>query len=208
MEDVLAVYTRPYDPKYPQVCMDEKSLQLLESPRAALLPQPKQVAKQDYEYQRQGTANVFMCFEPLAGRRYVKVTTQRTKQDWAECIRDLAETQYPKAAKIVLVMDNLNTHSLAALYEVFAPAYAWRLAQRFEVHYTPKHGSWLNMAEIELSVLSRQCLQRRIADLVTLTQEVQAWGKGRNAKQVVADWRFTTADARIKLKRLYPSFQE
>jgi transposase len=208
MEDVLEVYTRPYDPKYPQVCMDEKSLQLLDAPRAALFPKPKQVAKQDYEYQRQGTANVFRCFEPLAGRRHVKVTTQRTKRDWAECIRALAETQYPKAEKIVLVMDNLNTHSLASLYEAFAPAEAWRLAQRFEVHYTPKHGSWLNMAEIELSVLSRQCLQRRIADLVTLTQEVQAWGKGRNAKQVVADWRFTTADARIKLKRLYPSFQE
>ena len=208
MEDVLAVYPRPYDPRCPQVCMDEKSLQLLAPPRGPLSPRPGQVAKQDYEYQRKGTANVFLCFEPLAGRRSVKVTTRRTKRDWAECMRDLAEKEYPKAEKIVLVMDNLNTHSLASLYEVFAPALAWRLAQRFEVHYTPKHGSWLNMAEIELSVLSRQCLQRRIADAGILKQEVRAWSKGRNAKQVVADWRFTTADARIKLKHLYPSLQE
>lgn len=203
MEDVLAVYTRPYDPKYPQVCMDEKSLQLLDAPRAPLSPKPEQVAKQDYEYQRKGTANVFMCFEPLAGRRHVKVTTQRTKRDWAECIRDLAETQYPKAEKIVLVMDNLNTHSLASLYEVFAPPEAWRLAQRFEVHYTPKHGSWLNMAEIELSVLARQCLKERMDSQSYVQQQVTAWQKQRNAAAVKVDWRFTTEDARIKLKRLY-----
>jgi DDE superfamily endonuclease len=208
MEEVLEVYTRPSDPSYPQVCMEEKSLQLLATRRGPLSPQPRQVAKQDYEYQRKGTANVFMCFEPLAGRRSVKVTPQRTKRDGAECIRDLAEPQYPKAEKIVSVMDNLKTHSLASLSEIFAPAEAWRLAQRFAVPYTPKQGSWLNMAESELSVLSRQCLQRRIADRVTLKREVQAWGKGRNAKQVIADGRFTTAEARIKLKRLYPSFQE
>jgi hypothetical protein len=208
MEDVLEVYSRPYDPKSPQVCMDEKSLQLLAACRAPLGPEPKQLAKQDYEYQRQGTANVFMCFEPLAGRRHVKVTTQRTKRDWAECMRELAEEHYPEAERIVLVMDNLNTHSLASFYEIFPPEEAHRLAQRFEVHHTPTHGSWLNMAEIELSVLTRQCLNRRLATQSRVEQEVREWGDGRNAKQVIADWRFTTADARIKLKRLYPSLQE
>jgi hypothetical protein len=208
MEDVLAVYTRPYDPRFPQVCMDEKSLQLLAAPRPALAPAPGRVAKVDYEYERHGTCNLFMYFEPLAGRREVKVRAQRTKRDWAECLRELAEEHYPEAERIVLVMDNLNTHSLASLYEAYAPEVARRLAQRFEVHYTPKHGSWLNMAEIELSVLSRQCLTRQIGAQAVLEQEVRAWTQARNTKHVVAEWRFTTAAARIKLKHLYPSLQE
>jgi hypothetical protein len=208
MEEVLNVYTRPYDELYPQVCMDEMSKQLISETRVPLPMQPGQPACYDYEYERQGTCNLFIANEPLAGKRYLKVTQQRTKRDWALFICDLVDVYYPTAEKIVLVMDNLNTHTLASLYEVFPPAEARRLARKLEVYYTPKHGSWLNMAEIELSVLSRQCLDRRIGKLPELEREVTAWQAKRNASEVGIHWRFTTADARIKLKRLYPSIPD
>ena len=208
MEDVLEVYTRPYDPRFPQVCLDETSTQLLSHSRAPLPLKPGILERQDYEYGREGVVNLFMCYEPLAGRRQVMVRQRRTKVDWAWCIKELLEVYYPQAERLVLVMDNLNTHTPAALYEAFPPEEAWGLAQRLEIHYTPKHGSWLDMAEIELSVLSRQCLNRRIADQATLTSEVAAWEQGRNTQGRAIDWRFTTQDARIKLKHLYPSIQE
>jgi hypothetical protein len=204
MEDVLEVYTQPYDPNRPQVCMDETNKQLLSDVREPLPSQPGQAQRVDYEYQREGVADLFMFFEPLAGKRFVNVTDQRTRKDWAQVMKELADEHYPQAEKIVIVMDNLNTHSPASFYETFAPEEARRLANRFEFHYTPKHGSWLNMAEIELGVLIRQCLSRRIADKETLEKEVNVWQKDRNAKVVKVDWRFTTPDARIKLKHLYP----
>jgi hypothetical protein len=205
MEDVLEVYTRPYDPRRPQVCIDESSKQLVAETRVPIPAAPGQPERIDYEYERQGTANLFMVFEPLAGQRRVKVTERRTAVDFAHLIREVVDEQYPQAEQIVLVMDNLSTHKPASLYEAFAPAEARRLMERLEIHYTPKHGSWLNMAETELSVLATQCLDRRIPDLTTLTQEVAAWEHQRNAAQCRVDWRFTTQDARIKLKRLYPS---
>jgi len=208
MEDVLAVYTRPYDPKRPQVCMDEISKQLLADTRDPLATAPARAARVDYEYERRGTANMFLFCEPLAGRRWVSVTDRRTATDWAHQIKDLVEKHYPDAEQIVLVADNLNTHTPAALYATFSPAEAKRLADKLEIHYTPKHGSWLNMAEIELSVLGRQCLDRRIPDAAALKAEVGAWQDRRNASGRSIDWRFTTDDARIKLKRLYPSIQE
>jgi transposase len=208
MEEVLDVYTRPHDARYPQVCMDEMSKQLISETRVPLPMQPGQLACYDAEYERQGTCNLFIANEPLTGKRFLQVTEHRTKQDWARFIRDLVDVYYPTAEKLVLVMDNLNTHTPAALYEVFPPAEARRLARKLEVHYTPKHGSWLNMAEIELSVLSRQCLDRRIGSLAELAREVAAWQARRNANPVGIDWRFTTADARIKLKRLYPSIPD
>jgi hypothetical protein len=208
MEDVLEVYTRPYDPKRPQVCMDETSKQLLREVREPLPVRPGQPARVDYEYERAGVVNLFLFCEPLAGRRWVDVTDHRTKADWAHQIRELVDVRYPEADCIVLVMDNLNTHTPAALYEAFPPAEAKRLADKLELHYTPKHGSWLNIAEIELSVLSRQCLDRRVPDFPTLQAEVAAWENRRNAAGGAVDWRFTTADARIKLKRLYPSLHE
>ena len=204
MEDVLEVYTQPNDPKRPQVCMDETSKQLLADIQEPLPIQPGQPQRVDYEYKREGVADLFMFFEPLAGKRYVKVTDQRTRKDWAIAMQELADGLYPQAEKIVIVMDNLNTHSPASFYETFEPDEARRLINRFEFHYTPKHGSWLNMAEIELGILIRQCLSRRIADKATLTSEVKAWQDDRNAKVVKVDWRFTTTDARIKLKYLYP----
>lgn len=204
MEEVLEVYQRPYDPQRPQVCMDETSKQLLADTRPLLPAQPGVPERVDYEYQREGVADLFMFFEPLAGKRHVKVSEHRTRKDWALAMQELANVQYPDAEVIVVVMDNLNTHSPASFYETFDPAEALRLANRFEFHYTPKHGSWLNMAEIELSVLSRQCLDRRIPDQETLEREVQAWEAERNAQVVKVLWRFTTADARIKLKHLYP----
>ena len=207
MEDVLEVYTRPYDPRRPQVCLDETSKQLVADTREPLPAAPGQPARVDYEYERKGTANLFMVFEPLTGHRQVKVTARRTAVDFAYVIQELVDVQYPQAEKIVLVLDNLNTHTPASLYEAFAPAEARRLMERLEIHHTPKHGSWLNMAEIELSVLARQCLDRRIPDPTTLAQEVAAWERQRNAAQCRVDWRFTTHDARIKLKRLYPSIQ-
>jgi DDE superfamily endonuclease len=207
MEDVLEVYTRPYDPKRPQVCLDEASKQLVAETRMPLPVAPGQPARVDYEYERRGTANLFMLFEPLAGKRRVQVTERRTTADFAWVIKGLVDDDYPEAEKIVLVMDNLNTHKPAALYEVFEPAEARRLLDKLEIHYTPKHGSWLTMAETELSVLSRQCLDRRIDNQTELTEEVAAWEHGRHEAEVRVEWRFTTADARIKLKRLYPSIQ-
>jgi len=204
MEDVLEVYTRPEDAQYPLVCMDETNKQLLADVREPLPAQAGQPQRVDYEYKREGVADLFMFFEPLLGKRFVKVTDQRTRKDWAQAMKELADFLYPLAKKIVVVMDNLNTHSPASFYETFEPQEARRLIERFEFHYTPKHGSWLNMAEIELGVLIRQCLSRRIPDKSTLEKEVHAWQKDRNAKVVKVDWRFTTPDARIKLKHLYP----
>jgi hypothetical protein len=204
MEDVLEVYTRPDEPQYPLVCMDETNKQLLADVRDPLPAQAGQPQRVDYEYKREGVADLFMFFEPLTGKRFVKVTDQRTRKDWAQAMKELADYLYPLAKKIVIVMDNLNTHSPASFYEMFEPQEARRLIERFEFHYTPKHGSWLNMAEIELGVLIRQCLSRRIPDKTTLEKEVGAWQTDRNAKVVKVDWRFTTADARIKLKHLYP----
>jgi len=208
MEDLLTVYTRPYDARRPLVCFDEMPEQLLAEVRVALPREPGQPERRDYEYERRGTANIFMCCEPLAGKRWVSVTDRRTAVDWAQQIQALVDVRYPTAERIVLVLDNLNTHTPGSLYEAFPPAEAKRLADKLEIHYTPKHGSWLNIAEIELSALSRQCLDRRLPDKATLTAEVQAWQKRRNAASTTVDWRFTTADARIKLKRLYPSVHE
>lgn len=210
MEDVLAVYTRPYDPRFPQVCMDEASKQLLGEVQAPVPQRPATPEhhgtpqREDYEYEREGTANLFLACEPLRGWRHVAVTARRTAIDWAHFIRDLVDAAYPDAERIVLVLDNLNTHGPASLYEAFAPAEARRILERLEIHYTPKHGSWLDMAEIELSVLARQCLDRRLATREDVAREVAAWEAERNAAQVTIDWRFTTADARIKLKHLYP----
>jgi DDE superfamily endonuclease len=207
MEDVLEVYHRPHDPSRPMVCMDECSKQLIAEVRDPLPPRPGDVAKYDSAYERRGTANMFMAVEPLAGQRTVQVTDQRTRIDWAMFMRDLLLIVYPEAAALVLVMDNLNTQSIASLYEAFDPATALALAARLEIHYTPKHGSWLHMAETALRVLSRQCLDRRLESKAFLTQEVDTWAKERNQAFTKIDWRFTTADARVKLKRLYPSYQ-
>lgn len=208
MEDVLDVYQRPYDARKPLVCMDETSKQLVGETRAAIPAVAGQPVRYDYEYVRNGTANVFMFCEPLAGKRQVRITARRTKVDWAHAVREMVDRTYARAEKVVLVMDNLNTHSPASLYEAFSPAEAKRIADRLEIHYTPKHGSWLNMAEIELGLLGRQCLDRRIDSTSELEREVAAWEKGRNARKSRIDWRFTTTDARIKLKQLYPSVQE
>ncbi len=208
MEDVLDVYHLPQDPRFPIVCFDETSKQLIgeiATPLPAVAGQPQ---RYDYEYERNGVQNLFMFFCPLQTWRHVKVTDRRTKADWAECMRELVDELVPDAECIRLVQDNLNTHIPAAVYEVFAPAEAKRSLDRLEFHYTPKHGSWLNMAEIELSVLSRQCLDRRIPDKETLEHETAAWEQARNAKGATVNWRFTTADARIKLKRLYPSIED
>jgi len=208
MEDVLGVYKRPYDPRRPVVCLDETSKQLIGEVRTPVPAAPGQVAHYDCEYVRHGVANLFMIFEPLAGQRDVEVTDRRTKKDYAERLRQLADEAYPEAEVIVLVQDNLNTHSSASLYEAFAPAEAQRLAARFEFHYTPKHGSWLDMAEIELGILGRQCLSQRIDNIADLRRQVQAWEKSRDEAKVKVSWQFTTADARIKLKKLYPSLDE
>jgi hypothetical protein len=206
MEDILQVYQRPYDPLYPLVCFDESSKQLLAEIKTALPIKPGQVARYDYEYERQGVCNLFLFFEPLRAWRHLSVTQQRTKIDFAQCMKDLVDRWYPAARKIQVVMDNLNTHQPAALYEAFPAAQARRVLDRLEFHYTPKHGSWLNMAEIEFSVLSRQCLDRRIPDKATLSAEVAAWEMHRNESNATVNWRFTTTDARIKLRKLYPSF--
>ena len=208
MEDVLDVYTRPYDPARPVVCLDELSKPLVAETRVPIPAEPGQPERVDSEYERRGTANLFLTGEPLAGHRHGTVTEHRTAVDFAHEVRDLLEVRYPHAEKVVLVMDNLNTHKPAALYEAFEPAVARALLERLEIHHTPKHGSGLNMAEIELSVLSRQCPDRRIPDLETLTREVAAWEQARNADPRPVNWRFTTPDARIKLKRLYPSIQD
>jgi len=204
MEDVLEVYERPYDPQRPVICLDEKSKELHDTPRGALPMEPGQPARQDYEYARHGTANLFLAIEPLRGWRKVCVTERRTAWDFAEQLRLLVDEYYPGADQIVLVTDNLNTHRPACLYERFSPEEARRIARRIEWHYTPEHGSWLNIAECELSVLARQCLNRRIENRESLIRKVQAWETERNAAQVTIDWQFTAADARIKLRRLYP----
>jgi hypothetical protein len=207
MEDVLDLYMAPADPAYPLVCFDETSKQLIGDSRSPLPAGPGQPERFDYEYVRHGVQNLFMFFAPLHNWRHVKVTERRTKEDWAACMRDLVDIHFPAAKRIRVVEDNLNTHTPAALYEALPPAEAKRILDRLEFHYTPKHGSWLNMAEIELSVLNGQCLDRRIADKATLEQEVAAWEKTRNQRRATVNWRFTSADARIKLKRLYPSLE-
>lgn len=207
MEDVLDVYHRPYDDKQPVVCLDEASKQLVGETVQPLPPEPGQPERFDYEYVRNGTANLFMMSEPLAGWRHVMVTDRRTARDFAEAVRWLAEDVYPDAGRIVLVMDNLNTHKLASLYEAFPPEQARRIAERIEVHHTPKHGSWLNVAEIELSVLARQCLDRRIESVEALLDQLEPWETERNDRAVGVNWRFTTADARIRLRRLYPAIE-
>jgi hypothetical protein len=205
MEDVLAVYTRPRDPDHPLVCLDETTKQLIEETRVPVAMKKGQPARVDYEYERNGTANLFMMFAPLEGWRHVKVTERRTAVDYAHALKDLSDLHFPDATTILLLQDNLNTHTKASLYEAFSAAEARRLVERFEWHYTPKHGSWLDLAESELGVLSSQCLDRRIPDKQTLTAEVAAWEDDRNLRHTKADWQFTTADARIKLKHLYPS---
>ncbi len=208
MEDVLDVYTRPYDPRRPQVCLDETSRQLLAEVTPPLSIAPGKSARQDYEYVRGGVVNLFVACEPLRGWRHVTVSSRRTRTDWAHCIKDLVDVHYPEAETIVLVLDNLNIHSPASLYEAFPPAEAKRLADRLAIHYTPKHGSWLNMAEIEIGALAAQCLDRRLPDQATLTREVAAWEAARNAARTTLNWRFTTADARIKLAHLYPAIED
>jgi hypothetical protein len=207
MEDVLEVYHRPYDPQRPVVCFDEASKQLTKATRKSIPAAPGRPVTSDYEYERNGTANMFMMFEPLAGQRHVKVTARRTALDYAEVVRELVDVHYPHAEKIVLVHDNLNTHKPASLYEAFPPEEAQRLLSRLEIHYTPKHGSWLNMAETELGILSRQCLDRWIEDREKLTTEIAAWETDRNVMECKIHWHFTTHDARIKLQRLYPVIQ-
>jgi DDE superfamily endonuclease len=206
MEDVLAIYQRPRHPDYPLVCLDEVSKQLRAETRTPIPMQPGRVARTDYEYQRNGVNNLFMAFAPLEGWRHVTVTERRTAIDYARVLKDIADQQFPKAKKILLVQDNLNTHKPGSLYEAFSPHEARRLVERFKWHYTPKHGSWLNMAESELAVLSKQCLDRRMPNQNILAAEVAAWQKHRNLKHAVANWHFTTDDARVKLKRLYPTF--
>lgn len=205
MEDILEVYQRPHDPERPMVCVDETSKQLIAETRVPIAPKPGRPARFDYEYERNGTANLFMMFAPLEGWRHVKVTDRHTAVDYAQVLKELSDTHFPSAKKIVLLQDNLNTHKPASLYEAFPPAEARRLVERFEWHYTPKHGSWLDMAESELGVLSVQCLDRRIPDQRMLKEEVEAWELDRNKKHAKADWRFTTDNARVKLKRLYPA---
>jgi hypothetical protein len=207
MEDVLEVYHRPYDEQRPLVCLDEASKQLIGETVQALPAEPGQPERFDYEYVRNGTVNLFMVSEPLLGWRHVEVTQRRTAQDFAEVLRWVVEEVHPDAEKVVLVMDNLNTHKLASLYETFPPEQARRIAERLEIHHTPKHGSWLNMAEIELSVLSGQCLAQRLESKEAVRKEVGAWEEERNERQVGVNWQFTTADARIKLRKLYPTVQ-
>ena len=207
MEDVLEVYQRPIDPKRPLVCIDEMPKQLLMDVREPLPMRPGDPERFDYEYKRGGVADLFMLLEPLAGKRHIEITDQRRRVEWAEVMRIVSDELYPDAEKIVVVLDNLNTHVGAAFYLAFEPQEARRLVERFEMHYTPKHGSWLKMAEIELSALTRQCLDRRIPDKDTLIHEVKAWEDQRNSEVIKVHWQFTTADARTKLKSLYPKFQ-
>lgn len=207
MEDILDLYQQPYDPRRPLICMDEQPVQLIQEVRRPLPARPGKPERVDYEYERNGTAALFMFTNPLAGWRRVSVREHRTASDWAQEVRILVEEDYPQAEKITLVCDQLNTHTIGALYKAFPPAQARSLAMRLEIHYTPKHGSWLNVAEIELSALTRQCLDRRIPDIENLCQEAQAWCQQRNDNQKGVNWQFTTADARIRLKRLYPQIK-
>lgn len=208
MEGVLDVYKRPYDREHPVVCMDESPKQLIEEARPGISLAPGREARVDYEYIRHGVVNVFMASEPLKGRRVVQVTERKTRKDWAHFMKIIADEHYPKAKRITLVMDNYKTHEAASFYEAFDPKEAKRLWNRFEFVYTPKHGSWLNMAEIELHVLNRQCLNRHIATVKGIKEQVKAWQNHRNNKKATINWQFTTKDARIKLKRLYPSFKD
>ena len=205
MEDVIEVYHRPYDPRRPVVCIDEQPVQLIGETRAPIPAAPGRPLRYDYEYRRNGTANLFVAFAPLAGWRRVEVTQRRTARDFGAFLRYVVGEVYAGAEKVVLVTDNLNVHGVGSLYEAFAPAEARRLAERVEWHYTPKHGSWLNVAECEFAILTRQCLARRVADIDELRRRVEAWERARNERLVEAQWRFTTADARVKLHRLYPS---
>lgn len=205
MENVLAVYQRPRDAKRPLVCLDEAAKQLVSATRLPIPISPGRVARHDYEYRRAGTANIFMAFAPLEGMRHVKVTSHRGKTDYAHFLEELAKIHFADADKIVLGQDNLNTHSPASLYATFEPARARRIADKFEWHYTPKHGSWLNMAEAELSVLSRQCLKERIGSQGELGHDISVWADKRNQKRAIANWQFTNQDARVKLTKLYPS---
>lgn len=205
MEDVLQVYHRPYDARRPVICMDETNKQCIGEVRRPLPTKPGQPQRVEHEYLRNGVAQIFLEIEPLTGRRHVAVTERRTSRDWGRWVRDMLETRYPQAERVVLVLDNLNTHAVASLYETFAARHARQLAERLEIHYTPKHGSWLNMAEIELSALCRQCLARRIPDIETMRTEIAAWEQDRNHRQTPIDWHFTTSEARVKLKRLYPN---
>jgi hypothetical protein len=207
MENVLAVYKRPYDPKHPLVCFDEKSKQLIGETARVIPAKPGQPERHDYEYVRNGTANLFMFVEPLSGWRHVNVTARRTKLDFARQMKELVDVHFPATEKITLVMDNLNTHKMSCLYEAFEPAEARRIIEKIEVVHTPKHGSWLNMAECELSVLEKQCLDDRIGDEETLRQRVKIWNEDRNCRSKKIDWQFETVDARIKLRRLYPQIQ-
>jgi len=204
MEDTLEVYHRPYNEKFPMVCLDETNRQLIAESRKAIPAKPGQKKRVDYEYRRNVVVNLFMIFEPLKARRYVKVREQRTRKDFAQCVQELVDVHYPNAEKIILVLDNLNTHSEGSLYEAFKPAETRRLAEKLEIHHTPKHGSWLNMAEIEIGVFSRQCLSKYIESKERMIAEVRAWQQERNKAGTTVDWQFTTADARIKLKKLYP----
>jgi len=208
MEDVLSVYKRPYNPEAPVVCMDEMPRQLIREVREPLPIESGKPKRHDYQYKRNGVVNLFMFFEPLAGWRTVMIRKRRTKIDWARCMKRLLEKHYPDAETVVLVMDNLNTHGLASFYEAFPPEEACQLAQRLEIHYTPEHGSWLNMAEIENSAMARQCLSRRIPEKEVMEEETSAWSKRRNEEGASATWRFRTEDARIKLRRLYPNFDD
>nr|WP_232767478.1 IS630 family transposase [Geminisphaera colitermitum] len=204
MEDVLEVYRLPHDPRFPVVCMDESSKQMVGEVKPPIPAAPGHAQIIDHEYVRNGVARLLVEVEPLTGRRHVEVSERRTQQDWARFIKGMLDERYPKAAKVRLVVDNLNIHSIASLYETFPPAEARRLAEKLEIHYTPIHGSWLNIAEIELSALSRQCLDRRIPDITAMRREVAAWQQHRNQRGAPINWRFTTEDARIKLIRLYP----
>ena len=204
MEDLLDLYAEPYDPRYPVICFDEVPYQLISEKQKPLPIQPGKPQRYDYEYQRQGTCNLFMFLQPLLGWRHVKITAQRTKQDFAHCIQDLADIHFSEAEKIRVVLDNLNIHTPAAFYETFPPEQARTLARKIEFHYTPKHSSWLNMAEVEISVLYEQCLDRRLGQLNRLQNEIAAWQAERNARQATIDWRFSITNARDKLKRLYP----
>jgi hypothetical protein len=208
MEDVLAVYQRPYDPRYPQVCLDEGSKQLVKSQRESLPMQSGKPQREDYEYEREGYCSVFVACEPVVGTRVLEVRPRRTGRDWAEFVRDLIEVPYRDAEKLVLVMDNLNTHTCASFYEAFPAEKAWELSQKLEIHYTPVHGSWLNMAEIDLSVLARQALTGRLASVQEVQERVAEWQQMRNQKQARINWRFTTQDARVKLKHLYPKLTD
>jgi len=205
MEDVLQVYHLPYDSDSPMVCMDESSKQMIGDVHTPIPCKPGQLMRMDDEYIRNGVVEIFMEVEPLAGKRHVAITERRTRKDWAQQIKQMLDERYPNAIQVRLVMDNLNTHNIASLYEAFEPQEARRLAERLDIHHTPKHGSWLNMAEIELSVLKGQCLSRRISDMATMQAEVAAWEKNRNTSTKKINWQFTTEDARIRLKRLYPN---